>query len=71
MTKFDYPETRPAPLRKAGATILAVSNGRYAIVRGNGYGTLRRERIPQVTIDARALERPTRAAPPYPRWKQS
>lgn len=57
MTKFDFPEARPTPLQRAGATILAVENGRYAIVRGNGYGDLRRDGVPSEHIDARALDR--------------
>jgi len=37
MTKFDTRSSRPRILRDAGITILAVENGRYALVQADGY----------------------------------
>ena len=37
MTKFDTRASRPQVLRDAGITILAVENGRYALVQADGY----------------------------------
>ena len=37
MTKFDTRASRPRILRDAGNTILAVENGRYALVQADGY----------------------------------
>ena len=55
MTKFDFPDTRPQALRRLGATILAVSNGRYALVHGDGYGPLRRDGVPLTVLESGAL----------------
>jgi hypothetical protein len=37
MTKFDSRENRPSPLKRAGLTILPVSNGEYFLLKGDGY----------------------------------
>ena len=55
MTKFDFPDSRPQVLRRVGATILAVSNGRYVVIDGDGYGELRRDGAPLTVLDGSAL----------------
>ncbi len=61
MTKFDTRDERPRTLINHRVTVLAVENGRYALVHGDGYYDVKRSASPQFHTSERL--RPIQSLP--------